>query len=90
MKRKVSSEIAGPLGVQNDLIEPSSDPQMQETSPQLEIVLAAARTNLNNEETQELEELIIEYGNIYNKNSDYEPTNRVYQYIESGDARLIP
>jgi hypothetical protein len=44
--------LAFPLG--------AADPQTQETAPQFEDVLAAARPNVNNEETQKVEEFIIE------------------------------
>jgi hypothetical protein len=65
-------------------------PLAQKTAPQLQDVIAAARTNLSNKEIQELEELITQYGDAFvMKGSDYGQSNKVYYCIDAGDARLI-
>jgi hypothetical protein len=40
-------------------------PQVQDTTPKLQEVILAARTDLSDAESRELEDLFTEYGNIY-------------------------
>jgi hypothetical protein len=50
-------------------------------------VIAAARPTLSDAESQELEELLTEYGDIFAmKSDDYERTKRVYHHINTGAA----
>jgi hypothetical protein len=52
-------------------------------------VVAAARENLSDKETRQLEELITEYEDAFaTKGSDYGRTHRVYHCID-GKARPI-
>jgi hypothetical protein len=51
-------------------------------------MLAAAKPNLSNAESQELEELLTEYSDIFAMDSDdYRLTDRVYHHIDMGEAR---
>jgi hypothetical protein len=53
----------------------------------LQDMITAARPNLGNAESQELEELLTEYGDIFAmKGDDYRWTNRVYHHIDKGEA----
>jgi hypothetical protein len=65
----------------------ATEAQMQETALQLEDVLAAARSNLSNERTKELEELITEYEDIFVTSSDYGQNERLYHRINIGNVR---
>jgi hypothetical protein len=51
--------------------------------PKVTYVIPAARLNLSDAESQELEELLTVYGGIFGmKNDNYGPTNRVYHSIQ--------
>jgi hypothetical protein len=62
-------------------------PQVQNTTPKLQDVFAAARPAPSDNETRELEELITEYRDIFaTKSSDYRRTDRVYHHINTGET----
>jgi hypothetical protein len=53
-------------------------------------VIVAARPNLSDDESQELEELLTEYGDIRAmKGDDYGRADRMYHRIDKGELRLI-
>jgi hypothetical protein len=63
------------------------EPQVQETTPKFQDVIAAARPNLSNAESQELEELVTEYRDIFvMKSDDYRRTDKVYHCIDTGEG----
>jgi hypothetical protein len=65
-------------------------PQAQDISSKLEVVITGARPHLTNEEFLELEELLKEYEDIFDgDNEDYGRTNKGFHRIYTGDARPI-
>jgi hypothetical protein len=61
-------------------------PQVKETMPKSQDVIAEAMPNLSDTESQELEELT-EYGDFFAMNSnDYERTDLVYHHTGTGEA----
>jgi hypothetical protein len=62
-------------------------PQVRNTIPKLHDVIAAARQNLCDAESQELEELLTEYRDtLAIKSDDYQEADRVYRRINTGEA----
>jgi hypothetical protein len=65
-------------------------PQVRDTTPKLQDVTAAAKSNLSDNASKELEELLTKYGNIFvMKSDDYRWTNRVYHHIDTGEGQPI-
>jgi hypothetical protein len=65
-------------------------PQVQGITPKCEDVIAAARPNLSDAESRELEDLLTKYRHIFAmKSDDYRQTNRVYHCIDMGETQLI-
>jgi hypothetical protein len=53
-------------------------------------VLSGARPNLNTRESQNLEEFITEFQDVFTtKSDDCGRTDRVYHHVDTGDAHLI-
>jgi hypothetical protein len=64
--------------------------QVLDTTVKLQNVIAAARSNLSDTESQELEELLTKYRDISAmKSDDYRYTNIVYHRTDMGEALLI-
>lgn len=64
-------------------------PQVWDTTLKLQDVIAAAMPNLGGTESRELEDLT-EYRDIFAMGSnDYGWTDRLYDHIDTGEARLI-
>lgn len=64
--------------------------QVQDKSQEFQDVITAARPNLSDAESQELEELFTEYGDIFVMKSDnYERTDQVCNRVDTGNARPI-
>jgi hypothetical protein len=62
--------------------------QVQDITLKFEDVIAAARLNLSDAESRELEELLTEYRHIFAMKSDnYGQTIRVYHRIDTGDTQ---
>jgi predicted ArsR family transcriptional regulator len=59
----------------------------QETSSKLKNVTEAARPHLSNGEFREIEELLAEEDTFAVDNEDHGRTKKVYQRIDTGDAR---
>jgi hypothetical protein len=65
-------------------------PQIQDTTLKLKNVIATATTNLSDAESQELEELLTKYGDIFGmKSDDYGWTNKVYHCIHMVETQSI-
>jgi hypothetical protein len=65
-------------------------PQDQDTSPNIQDMIVAARHNLGVGEIRELEGLIAAYEDVFaTQSGDYGRTNRVYHRIDTGEARPI-
>jgi predicted ArsR family transcriptional regulator len=64
--------------------------QTKDLSSKLDDVITSAKTHLTNGEFQELKELLTEYEDIFARDDeDYGRTNKVYQRIDTGHARII-
>jgi hypothetical protein len=65
-------------------------PQIQRTTPKFQDMIAAAKPDVSDAESRELEELLTEYRYIFAvKSNDYGRTNRVYYHIDTGVARSV-
>lgn len=65
-------------------------PQVKDTTPKFQDAMAAARPDLSDAESKALEELLIEYADIFAMKSDnYGWTDRLYHSIDTGEARPI-
>jgi hypothetical protein len=64
-------------------------PPVRDTTPMLQDMIAAAKPNLSDTESREMEELT-EYGNIFAMDRDYyRQTHRVYHRTDTGKTRPI-
>jgi hypothetical protein len=62
--------------------------QVKDSIPRLQDVMAAAWPNLNNTQSQELEELLAKYGGIFAmKSDDCGRTGRVHHRIDTGEPQ---
>jgi hypothetical protein len=65
-------------------------PKVKDTTLKLQNVIAATRPNLSDAESQEFNELLTEYGDIFRMMSNnYGRTNRVHHLIDMGETRPI-
>jgi hypothetical protein len=62
-------------------------PQIRDTTPKLQDVIAAISSNLRDHKYQEFEEFLTKYRDISAmKRDDYGRTDRVYNRIDKGEA----
>lgn len=64
--------------------------QVKDTTPKFQDAIAAARPDLSDAESKNLEEHLTEYADIFAMKSDnYGRTDRMYHSIDTGEARQI-
>jgi hypothetical protein len=65
-------------------------PKVPESTPELQNMIAAAKHNLSDSESRELEELLTEYGDVFAMDrDDYGRTDRVHHSINTGGTQPI-